>query len=76
MTTKLESGNVSKFLPEDDAAFMLSIPESSQDSSSPTLTSSFAITSGKNVLHSGMDANDLLHYLVKYEVTKDPSGWK
>ncbi len=52
------------------------IPESSQDFSSPTLTSSFAITSGKNVIRSGMDANGLLHYLVKYEVTKDPSGQK
>ncbi len=76
MANKLGSGNVSKFLPEDDAAFMLSIPESSQDFSSPTLTSFFVITSGKNVIHSGMDANGLLHYLVKYEVTKDPSGRK
>ncbi len=76
MANKLESGNASKFLLEDDDGFMLSIPESSQDFSSPTLTSSFAITSGKNVIHSGMDANGLLHYLLKYEVTKDPSGHK
>jgi len=76
MANKLESGNASKFLPEDDDGFMLSIPESSQDFSSPMLTSSFAITSGKNVIRSGMDANGLLHYLVKYEVTKDPSGRK
>jgi hypothetical protein len=43
---------------------------------SPTLTSSFTITSGKNVIHSEMDANGLFHYLVKYELKKDPSGWR
>jgi hypothetical protein len=76
MANKLESGNVNKFLPEDNAGFMLSIPESSQDFSSPTLMSSFPITSGKNVICNGIDAIGLWHYLVKYEVTKDPSGQK
>ncbi len=42
----------------------------------PTLTSSFTITSGKNAIHSEMDANGLFHYLVNYELKKDPSGWR
>jgi hypothetical protein len=46
------------------------------DFSSPTLTSTLAVTAGKNVIRTATDANRLLHYLVKYDVTQDPSGRK
>ena len=76
MANKLETGNGSKFLPESDSGFIVSVSETSQDLSSPKLTSSFPITAGKNVIRSGIDANGLLHYLIKYDVTTDPSGRK
>jgi hypothetical protein len=76
MANKPESGNGSNFLLADNSGFMISIPESPQDFLSPTLTSSFRITAAKNVICSGIGANGLLHYLVKYEVMTDPSGWK
>jgi hypothetical protein len=77
MANKLEASNgSSKFLPEDDPMYMVSVSHQSSDLSSPTLTSSFPITSGKNVIRSATDANGILHFLVKYDVTKDPSGRK
>ena len=71
-----EGDSGSKFLPESDPAFMVSVTQQSSNILSPTLTSSFQITSGKNVIRSACDANGILHYLVKYDVTQDPSGQK
>jgi hypothetical protein len=65
-----------KFLPEDDEGFAVSVAEPLTDISSPTLTSSLAITGGKNCIRSGDDANGITHFLVKYPVTQDPSGRK
>jgi hypothetical protein len=73
---KQGSGNAGRFLPEDDIGFAVSISETLTDLSSPTLTSSLAITGGKNVIRSGSDANGVTHFLVKYPVTQDPSGRK
>jgi hypothetical protein len=73
---KQGSGNAGRFLPEDDIGFAVSISETLTDLSSPTLTSSLAITGGKNVIRSGSDANGITHFLVKYPVTQDPSGRK
>ena len=75
IASKRSSSN-SKFLPEDNQVLAVSILQSVTDLLSPALSSSFTITAGKNVLCSETDANGLLHYLVKYDVTKDPSGWK
>jgi hypothetical protein len=48
---KLEADNTSsKFLTESEPIYMVSVPQQSSDLSSPTLTSSFPITSGKNVI--------------------------
>ncbi len=73
---KQGSRNAGRFLPEDDIGFAVSISEMLTDLSSPTLTSSLAITGGKNVIRSGSDANCITHFLVKYPVTQDPSGRK
>lgn len=73
---KLGMGNSTRFLPEDDAGFTMSVPETLTDFSSPTLTSSLAITAGKNVIRSCTDSNGIVHFLVKYDVTQDPSGRK
>jgi hypothetical protein len=53
---------------------MVRVPQEETEFSSPTLMSSIGVTAGKNVLCSSTDANGILHYLVKYDVTKDPSG--
>ncbi len=75
MANKLEAGNnSSKFVPEDDPIFMVSVPQQSSDFSSPKLTSSFPITFVKNVIRFATDTNRLLHYQVKYDVTKDLSS--
>jgi hypothetical protein len=76
MANNCEGDSGSKFLPESDPAFMVSVTQQSSNISSPTLTSSFQITSGKNVIRSACDENGILHYLVKYDVTQDPSGRK
>jgi hypothetical protein len=73
---KIGTGNSSRFLPEDDAGFTMSVPETLTDFSSPTLTTSLAITTGKNVIRSCTDSNGITHFLVKYDVTQDPSGRK
>ncbi len=62
------------FLPEDNKVLAVTVQQSATDLSSPTMSSSFTITAGKNVICSGTDANGLLHYLVKFVVMKDPSG--
>ena len=68
-----QKGN--KFLPEaDDMEIVVS--ESGNDLSSPTITSGIVVTAGKNVIRSSTDANNILHYLVKYDKTTDPSGRK
>jgi hypothetical protein len=41
------------------------------DLSSPDLAS----LSEKEIVHALQDANGRIHYLVKYDITKDPSGW-
>jgi hypothetical protein len=40
------------------------------------LTSSLAITGGKNAIQSSSDANGITHFLAKCQVTQDPSGRK
>jgi hypothetical protein len=51
------------------------VTESGSFLSSPTLVMSSSTTSGdKRVTHQLYDANGNLHCLVKYNVTKDPSG--
>jgi hypothetical protein len=77
MANKLKASNDSrKFLPKDDPMYMVSVSQQSSDLSSPALKSSFPVTSGKNVIQSATDANRILHYFVKCDVTKDPSGRK
>ncbi len=76
LANKQGSGKGDRFLPEDEEGFAVSVTEPLTDMSSPTLTSSLAITAGKNVIQSGCDANGLTHFLVKYKVTQDPSGRK
>jgi hypothetical protein len=64
------------FLPEDVMQQLeLNVPVTVSDLSSPTI-SSFALVTGKSVIRSATYANGLLHYLVKYDVTQDPSGQK
>jgi hypothetical protein len=75
LANKQGSGNVDRFLPEDEG-FAVSVTEPLTDMSSPMLTSSLAITDGKNLIQSGSNANSLPHFLVRYEVTQDPSGHK
>jgi hypothetical protein len=68
-----------RFLPEDclGSNFMLKLPDSMSDLSSPTLTNSGTLSSSnKVIIRSLHDANGNLHCLVKYDVTQDPSGRK
>jgi hypothetical protein len=75
MAKQLEGSGSSKFLPEVSHE-VVTIQDSSSSFSSPTLTCLLAVTSGKHVIQTSMDANGLVHYLVKYDVTTDPSGQK
>ncbi len=75
MAEKLQSPGSNKFLPEEVFSNTVTVKELS-DLSSPTLTSSLVVTSGKNVIRSITDSNGLIHHLVKYDITTDPSGWK
>jgi hypothetical protein len=52
MANKCEGDSSSKFLPESEPAIMVSVTQQSSNISSPALTSSFPITSGKNVIWS------------------------
>jgi hypothetical protein len=70
----LGGAHASRFLPEDDETFTVRVPQEETELSFPALTSSITVTAGKNVLHSSSDVNGILHYLVKYDVTKDPLG--
>jgi hypothetical protein len=73
----IERENDSRILPEEGIGFNLRVPSMMNTYlSSPTLTSSFQQTGGKNAIRSGADANGILHPLVKYNVTRDPSGQK
>jgi len=76
MANKLDGESGSKFLPETGPSFTVSATQHLSDISSPTLTNSFPITSATNIIRSATDANGILHYLAKYEVTQDPSGRK
>lgn len=76
MANKLDGESGSKFLPETGPSFTVSATQHFSDISSPTLTNSFPITSATNIIRSATDANGILHYLAKYEVTQDPSGRK
>ena len=75
MAKQLEGSGSSKFLPE-VLNKVVTIQDSSSSFSSPTLTCLLAVTSGRHVIWTSPDANGLVHYLVKYEVTTDPSGQK
>jgi len=50
MANKCEGDSSSKFLPESEPTIMVSVTQQSSNISSPALTSSFPITSGKNVI--------------------------
>jgi len=76
LANKPGSGKGDRFLPEDEEGFAVSVAEPLIDMSSPMLTSSLAITAGKNVIQSDCDANGLTHFLVKYKVSQYPSGCK
>jgi hypothetical protein len=75
MAKQLEGSGSSKFLPE-VLHKVVTIQDSSSSFSSPTFTCSLTVTSGKHVIRTSMDANGLVHYLVKYDITTDPSGQK
>lgn len=75
MAKQLEGSGSSKFFSE-VLNKVVTIQDSSSSFSSPTLTCSLAVTNGKHVIRTTMDANGLVHYLVKYDVTIDPSGRK
>ncbi len=75
MAKQLEGSGSSKFLPEVSHE-VVTIQDSSSSFSSPTLTCLLAVTSGRHVIWTSPDASGLVHYLVKYEVTTDPSEQK
>jgi hypothetical protein len=50
LANKQQSGNIDKFLPEDDEGFAMCVAEPLTDMSSPMLTSSHAITCSKNAV--------------------------
>jgi hypothetical protein len=81
MAKQLEGSGSSKFFSE-VLNKVVTIQDSSSSFSSPsltcllTLTCLLAVTNGKHVIRTSMDANGLVHYLVKYDVTIDPSGQK
>lgn len=54
----------------------MSVAEPLTDMSSPMVISSLAITGGKNAIQSGSNANGITNFLVKYQVTQDPTVHK
>ena len=67
----------SRFRPEDDSnevVPVVSIVEPSRSGVSDLSSPDFASSTEKNIARSLQDANGRTHYLVKYDITKDPSG--
>lgn len=60
--SKLGAGHASRFLPEDEEPFIVRVPQEETELSSPTLMSTIGLTTEKNVLHSSMDANGIVHF--------------
>jgi len=71
-----QKGN--KYLPEEEEAlrFIFSTSDSRNDLSTQMQTTGFGVTAGRNVICSSIDANNILHYLIKYDMTTDPCGRK
>ncbi len=64
-----------RFLPEDDILPVVSLMAPPSKSNVSDLSSpDFASLSENEVVHALQDANGRTHYLVKYDITKDPSG--
>ncbi len=64
------------FLPEDYVIPVVSDMDSTSKSNISDLTSrDLASSSEKEIIRALQDANGQTHYLVKYDITKDPSGW-
>jgi hypothetical protein len=72
MAKKLTGGPL-RFLPEEVEVQVPLIGDGKSDLSSPTYPET-ASTEVKRVIHSLCDANGTKHNLVKYDITKDPSG--
>jgi hypothetical protein len=74
-TKKLGGTQLHRFLPEDDILPVVSIvaPQSKSDISDLS-SPDFASLSEKEIVRNLQDANGRTHYLIKYDVTKDPSG--
>ncbi len=67
----------SRFHPEDDPnelVYLISIVEPSRSDVSDLSSPDFASSSEKNIARSLQDASGRTHYLVKYDITKDPLG--
>ncbi len=72
---KLGALQVPSFLPEDDMLPVVSITAPHSKSNVSDLSSpDFASLSEKEIVRALQDANGRTHYLVKYDITKDPSG--
>jgi len=74
------SGPSLRFLPEDSecSGVELRISDAKSDFSSPTFAPSLStsVPEEKKTIRSLPDANGMWHHLIRYEVTKDPSGRK
>ena len=65
-----------RFLPEDYVILVVSDMGSTSKSNISDLTSpDLASSSEKEIIRALQDPNGRTHYLVKYDITKDPSGW-
>ena len=69
------TSQVPSFLPEDDMLPVVSITAPhSKSNVSDLLSPDFASLSEKEIMRALQDANGRTHYLVKYDIMKDPSG--
>jgi hypothetical protein len=62
-----------RFLPE-DSILPVSIVEPSRSGVSDLSSPDFASLSEKEIVRALQDVNGKTHYLVKYDITRDPSG--
>jgi hypothetical protein len=66
-----------KYLPEEEKfGYILSTMDSGNDLSFPILTTGLGVMASKNVIHNSIDADNILHYLIKNDVATDPSSQK
>jgi hypothetical protein len=72
---RLGASPMQHFIPEDDALPVVSVTAPPSRSGVSDLSSpDFASLSDKEIVRALQDANGKTHYLVKYDITRDPSG--